>query len=116
MSGRGKFVTLEGVDGAGEPAIELGQRRVALRGRQQPGQQGAHLVPGRAIDRPVGQRLAVSEDLLDADPGVWRERAQPYLDDPALVRNIVADGCENARKVAQATMREVREAMGLAYS
>jgi tryptophanyl-tRNA synthetase len=45
----------------------------------------------------------------------FRERAQPYLDDPSLLRNIVADGCDKARKLAQETMRDVREAMGLAY-
>jgi tryptophanyl-tRNA synthetase len=45
-----------------------------------------------------------------------RERAQQYLDDPSLLRNIVADGCDKARKAAQETMREVREAMGLQYS
>lgn len=43
------------------------------------------------------------------------ERAQPYLDDPSLVRAIVADGCDKARKLAQDTMRDVREAMGLGY-
>ena len=45
-----------------------------------------------------------------------RERAQMYLDDPALVRNIIADGCEKARKLAAETMRDVREAMGLSYT
>lgn len=45
-----------------------------------------------------------------------RERAQRYLDDPTLVRNIVADGCERARNLAEETMRDVREAMGLDYS
>ena len=44
-----------------------------------------------------------------------RERAQRFLDDPSLVRNIVADGCERARKLAEETMRDVREAMGLRY-
>jgi len=44
-----------------------------------------------------------------------RERAQRYVDDPTLVRNIVADGCERARKLADETMRDVREAMGLRY-
>jgi len=43
------------------------------------------------------------------------ERAQKYIDDPALVRNIVADGCERARKLAEETMRDVRGAMGLSY-
>jgi len=45
-----------------------------------------------------------------------RERAQLYLDDPSLVRNIIADGCEKARKLANETMRDVREAMGLGYN
>ncbi len=45
-----------------------------------------------------------------------RERAQRYLDDPTLVRNLIADGCEKARKLAGETMRDVREVMGLSYS
>jgi tryptophanyl-tRNA synthetase len=44
------------------------------------------------------------------------ERAQAYIDDPTLVRNIIADGCERARKLAAETMRDVREAMGLNYA
>ncbi|HLW04922.1 MAG TPA: tryptophan--tRNA ligase [Azoarcus sp.] len=44
-----------------------------------------------------------------------RERAQPYVEDPSLVRNIIADGCESARKAASETMRDVRDAMGLSY-
>jgi tryptophanyl-tRNA synthetase len=43
------------------------------------------------------------------------ERAQKFLDDPVLVRNIVADGCDRARKETAETMRDVREAMGLDY-
>jgi tryptophanyl-tRNA synthetase len=45
-----------------------------------------------------------------------RERAQMYLDDPTLVKNIIADGCEKARKLATETMRDVRDAMGLGYN
>ncbi|MEW6690269.1 MAG: tryptophan--tRNA ligase [Pseudomonadota bacterium] len=45
-----------------------------------------------------------------------RERAQAYLDDPTLVKNILADGCDRARKLASETMREVREVMGLTYA
>ena len=52
--------------------------------------------------------------LQEQEP--MHERAQVYLDDPQLVRNIIADGCEKARKLAQETMRDVREAMGLDYS
>ncbi|WP_374326367.1 tryptophan--tRNA ligase [Azonexus sp.] len=44
-----------------------------------------------------------------------RERAQQYLDDPVLVKNIIADGCEKARELARETMRDVRESMGLEY-
>jgi tryptophanyl-tRNA synthetase len=51
--------------------------------------------------------------LLEQQP--MFERAQKYLDDPSLLRSIIADGCDKARKVAQETMREVREAMGLDY-
>jgi tryptophanyl-tRNA synthetase len=52
--------------------------------------------------------------LKEQEP--MRERAQQYLDDPSLVRAIVADGCDQARKHAQETMRDVREEMGLSYN
>jgi tryptophanyl-tRNA synthetase len=54
-------------------------------------------------------------DAVLAEQAPMHERAQQYLDDPSLVRAIVADGCEKARKLAQETMRDVREAMGLSY-
>jgi len=63
--------------------------------------------------------LECKQPVIDAvlkEQGPMRERAQKYLDDPTLVRNIVADGCEKARTLAQETMREVREVMGLAYT
>ena len=44
-----------------------------------------------------------------------QERAAQYAEDPALVKNIVAEGCEKARKLARETMRDVRDAMGLNY-
>ncbi len=62
--------------------------------------------------------LDCKQPLIDAvllEQQEFRERAQPYLDDPSLLRNIIADGCDRARKLAQETMRDVREAMGLAY-
>ncbi|MCF8185816.1 MAG: tryptophan--tRNA ligase [Sulfuritalea sp.] len=43
-------------------------------------------------------------------------RAAQYAEDPTLVKNIVAEGCEKARKLARETMRDVRDAMGLNYS
>ena len=44
-----------------------------------------------------------------------RERADHYLADPTLVRNIISDGAEQARTLAHETLREVRSAMGLQY-
>jgi len=52
--------------------------------------------------------------LKEQEP--MRERAKLYEEDPQLVKNIIADGCEKARKLAQETMRDVREAIGLDYS
>jgi tryptophanyl-tRNA synthetase len=63
--------------------------------------------------------LECKQPVIDAmlrEQEGWHARAQPYLDDPSLLRSIVADGCDRARQVAQDTMRDVREAMGLAYS
>ena len=45
----------------------------------------------------------------------WRERAEPYLRDPQKVKSIVTAGTERARSVAQQTMHDVRDAMGLNY-
>lgn len=55
-------------------------------------------------------------DTILAEQRPMHERARLYEDDPSLVRNIIADGCERADELAQETMREVREAMGLDYS
>jgi len=44
-----------------------------------------------------------------------KERAQDYLNDPKLVQNILNEGAEAAREVAEDTLEEVREAMGLDY-
>jgi tryptophanyl-tRNA synthetase len=52
--------------------------------------------------------------LKEQEP--MHERAQAYIDDPTLVRNIIADGCERAGKLAAETMRDVRAAMGLNYA
>jgi tryptophanyl-tRNA synthetase len=62
--------------------------------------------------------LECKQPVIDAvlkEQEPMRERAQKYLDDPSLVRAIVADGCDKARKLAQETMQDVREAMGLRY-
>jgi tryptophanyl-tRNA synthetase len=52
--------------------------------------------------------------LKEQEP--MRERARMYAEDPQLVKSIIADGCEKARKLASDTMRDVREAIGLDYS
>jgi tryptophanyl-tRNA synthetase len=63
--------------------------------------------------------LECKEPLIDSilkEQQPMLERAQQYLDDPSLLRALIADGCDKARKTAQETMRDVREAMGLDYS
>jgi tryptophanyl-tRNA synthetase len=62
--------------------------------------------------------LDCKQPVIDAvirELAPMRERAQRYLEDPTLVRNIIADGCDRARALAGETMREVREAMGLPH-
>jgi tryptophanyl-tRNA synthetase len=54
-------------------------------------------------------------DAVIAETKPFIERAQPFLDDPKGLRDIIEDGCVKARKVAQETMRDVREVMGLNY-
>jgi tryptophanyl-tRNA synthetase len=63
--------------------------------------------------------LECKQPVIDAvlkEQEPLRERAKAYLDDPTLVRNIIADGCDRARKLANETIRDVRQAMGLNYS
>ena len=55
-------------------------------------------------------------DGILAELAPIRERAERYLDDPTLVRNIISDGADTAEKKAQETLREVRQAMGLDYA
>ena len=54
-------------------------------------------------------------DGVVAELGPIQARAAEYAEDPTLVKNIVAEGCEKARKLARETMREVRDVMGLNY-
>ena len=42
-----------------------------------------------------------------------QERMEHYDNEPGLVDEIILDGTERMRKIAQETMREVRKAMGL---
>ncbi|MGH8711267.1 MAG: tryptophan--tRNA ligase [Burkholderiales bacterium] len=62
--------------------------------------------------------LECKQPVIDAvlqEQKPMHERAQMYLDDPTLVRNIIADGCEKAQKLAQETLRDVKQVMGLKY-
>ncbi|MCQ8897203.1 tryptophan--tRNA ligase [Limnobacter humi] len=63
--------------------------------------------------------LECKEPVIDAvvrELAPMRERAAMYSEDPTLVKNIIADGCERARQIAQETMRDVRQSMGLSYT
>ncbi len=44
-----------------------------------------------------------------------RQRANDYVDNPDLVRSIIAEGCEKARTVAGQTIADVKQAMGIVY-
>jgi tryptophanyl-tRNA synthetase len=52
-------------------------------------------------------------DSVLAELKPMRERAERFVEDPTLVKSIIADGCEKAQKRAEETMRDVRDVMGL---
>ncbi|WP_456417918.1 tryptophan--tRNA ligase [Thiolapillus sp.] len=54
-------------------------------------------------------------DAVLAELRPIQERAAEYENDPALVRNIINEGCEKARDEARDTMDEVRHVMSLEY-
>jgi len=56
------------------------------------------------------------KSLIEAiieEQALVREQVQEFVNNPNLVRTIVAEGCEAARNVAQDTIKEVREIIGL---
>jgi tryptophanyl-tRNA synthetase len=62
--------------------------------------------------------LECKQPIIDAvlrEQQPMLERAQPYVDNPKLVRDIVDAGTDRAREVARATMVDVRTAIGLNY-
>ena len=62
--------------------------------------------------------LECKQPLIDAvldEQRVFHDRAQPYQEDPGLLRRILHEGSEKARDVASQTMRDVRGAMGLNF-
>ncbi|MCP4996394.1 MAG: tryptophan--tRNA ligase [Gammaproteobacteria bacterium] len=54
-------------------------------------------------------------DAVLAELRPIQERAREFESQPELVSNIIAEGCEEARDMAQKTMDEVRSAMSLNY-
>ena len=55
-------------------------------------------------------------DAVLAELKPIQERVAEFARDPLAVRSIVEDGCKRARDVAEETLVEVRNAMGLGYS
>ncbi|MEE9597197.1 MAG: tryptophan--tRNA ligase [Acidiferrobacterales bacterium] len=55
-------------------------------------------------------------DAVIAELEPIRKRAADYSNDPTLVKNIIAEGCERAQDAAEETLTDVRQAMGLAYN
>lgn len=54
-------------------------------------------------------------DAVKAELMPMQERIAKYQSDPELIKQIIFEGSEKARKVAKETMAEVREAMGITY-
>ena len=54
-------------------------------------------------------------DAVNAELAPMRLRAREYEEQPELIRSILAEGAEKARDVAEDTLRDVRDAMGLGY-
>jgi tryptophanyl-tRNA synthetase len=67
---------------------------------------------GRVGDVEVKRRLA---DALNAFLEPIRERRSRYAARPDLVREALVEGSRRAKRVAEATMQEVREAMRIKY-
>ena len=59
-------------------------------------------------------KKTVSDAILEEQQPML-ERAQPYVANPARVREIIDAGCQRAQSVARQTMADVRHAMGLQY-
>ena len=89
---------------------------------QQPEHDASMLV---ALSRAYHWQRLIDTGVVDSGSDIARreglhqttvnELLRLTLLSPTLVRSIIADGCERARKMAQETMRDVREAMGLDY-
>jgi tryptophanyl-tRNA synthetase len=54
-------------------------------------------------------------DAVNEELSPMRIRCREYEEQPELIRSILAEGAEKARDVAEDTLRDVRDAMGLGY-
>lgn len=54
-------------------------------------------------------------DAINLEQMGIREKAKPFIEDPNLVTNILADGAEKASAVARDTMERIRDAMHMDY-
>ena len=54
-------------------------------------------------------------DAVKAELQPFRQRAEAYLEQPEVVRTIIAEGNDRARDTASETLDDVRAAMGLDY-
>lgn len=54
-------------------------------------------------------------DAINQQLAPMQEIAQEYADDPVLVKNILAEGSEEAKKEARETLEQVKEAMHIDY-
>ena len=55
-------------------------------------------------------------DSIKEELAPINERAQEFINNPSLVKGILAEGAEEARDVARETLVEVRQGMGLSYA
>ncbi len=54
-------------------------------------------------------------DEVIKEQAPMRERAEEFINNPNLVRNLINEGSEQAREEARKTLEEVRQSMGLEY-
>lgn len=54
-------------------------------------------------------------DAIHEELAPIQKRAQEYINNPDMVRNIINEGSEKARDVAKQNIEEVRQALGLTY-
>ena len=58
--------------------------------------------------------LLALEKILE-EQAELQDRARPFEQNPARVREVIELGCERAREVAEETLNEVRLAVGTKY-